>query len=116
MAQKSSRFLKWLEFTLEIFPLTSRNARLMIFSTSKFICFNPFVRLDFWCHLFVHFSRFGRIRDIDLKTPIRPPAFAFVVFDDIRDADDAIRSRDGYQFDGFRLRVEHAKGDRGRRM
>jgi arginine/serine-rich splicing factor 1/9 len=58
------------------------------------------------------FYKYGRIRDIDLKTPSRPPAFAFVVFDDYRDAEDAIRSRDGYMFDGFRLRVEMAKGDR----
>lgn len=59
------------------------------------------------------FYKYGRIRDIDLKTPSRPPAFAFVVFDDYRDAEDAIRGRDGYMFDGCRLRVEMAKADRG---
>ena len=40
------------------------------------------------------FYKYGRIRDIDLKTPSRPPAYAFVSFDDSRDADDAIRGRD----------------------
>lgn len=40
---------------------------------------------------FIHNSRYGRIREIDLKTPHRPPAFAFITFDDHRDADDAIR-------------------------
>jgi len=59
------------------------------------------------------FYKYGRIRDIDLKTPSRPPAFAFVVFEDPRDAEDAIRGRDGYNFDGDRLRVELAKGERG---
>lgn len=54
--------------------------------------------------------RYGRIRDIDIKTPARPPAFAFVTFDDHRDADAAIRGRDGYNYDGYRLRVEFAKG------
>ena len=58
--------------------------------------------------------RYGKIREIDLKTPARPPAFAFIAFDDYRDAQDAIRGRDGYNFDGYRLRVEFSKGDRGR--
>lgn len=49
-----------------------------------------------------------------MKTPARPPAFAFISFDDHRDAQDAIRGRDGYNFDGYRLRCEFAKGDRGR--
>ncbi len=34
-----------------------------------------------------------RIRDIDLKTPARPPAFAFVSFESSYDAEDAIRGR-----------------------
>lgn len=36
----------------------------------------------------------------------RPPAFAFVDFADPRDAEDAIRGRDGYSYAGERLRVE----------
>ena len=51
------------------------------------------------------FDKYGRIRDIDLKLPGRPPAFAFVEFDDARDAADAVKSRDGYDFGGSRLRV-----------
>lgn len=50
-----------------------------------------------------------------MKTPARPPAFAFIAFDDYRDAQDAIRGRDNYNFDGYRLRVEFSKGDRDRR-
>eukprot|EP01036_Dinobryon_divergens_P029450 gene29450-38546_t len=58
------------------------------------------------------FYKYGRIREIDLKTPARPPAFAFITFEDYRDAEDAIRARDGYNYDGYRLRVEFAKGER----
>ena len=56
------------------------------------------------------FVKYGRIRQVDLKTPARPPAFAFIEFDDSRDASDAVRGRDGYDFYGHRLRVELAKG------
>lgn len=59
------------------------------------------------------FYKYGRIRDIQVKTPQRPPAFAFITFEDSRDAEDAVRGRDGYNFDGSRLRVEFANSDRG---
>ncbi|XP_028780885.1 serine/arginine-rich splicing factor SR30 [Neltuma alba] len=58
------------------------------------------------------FYKYGPIVDIDLKIPPRPPGYAFVEFEDPRDADDAIHYRDGYNFDGFRLRVELAHGGR----
>uniref|UniRef100_A0A0D9WFN7 RRM domain-containing protein n=1 Tax=Leersia perrieri TaxID=77586 RepID=A0A0D9WFN7_9ORYZ len=59
------------------------------------------------------FYKYGRIVDIDLKIPPRPPGFAFVEFEDPRDAQDAIYGRDGYDFDGHKLRVELAHGGRG---
>ncbi|KAA8545184.1 hypothetical protein F0562_019927 [Nyssa sinensis] len=59
------------------------------------------------------FYKYGPIIDIDLKIPPRPPGYAFVEFEDPRDAEDAIRGRDGYNFDGYRLRVELAHGGRG---
>ncbi|GJN32010.1 hypothetical protein PR202_gb20477 [Eleusine coracana subsp. coracana] len=59
------------------------------------------------------FYKYGRILDIDLKIPPRPPGYAFVEFEDPRDADDAIYGRDGYNFDGYKLRVELAHGGRG---
>ncbi|TKV96180.1 hypothetical protein SEVIR_9G412400v4 [Setaria viridis] len=59
------------------------------------------------------FYKYGRIVDIDLKVPPRPPGYAFVEFEDPRDAEDAIAGRDGYNFDGHRLRVEPAHGGRG---
>ncbi|GLT38005.1 hypothetical protein SLA2020_122810 [Shorea laevis] len=58
------------------------------------------------------FYKYGPIVDIDLKIPPRPPGYAFVEFEDPRDAEDAIRGRDGYNFDGYRLRVELAHGGR----
>ncbi|VFQ84974.1 unnamed protein product [Cuscuta campestris] len=59
------------------------------------------------------FYKYGNIVEIDLKIPSRPPGYAFVEFEDRLDADDAIRGRDGYDFDGHRLRVELAHGGRG---
>ncbi|KAI7979683.1 Serine/arginine-rich-splicing factor SR34 [Camellia lanceoleosa] len=59
------------------------------------------------------FYKYGPIAHIDLKIPPRPPGYAFVEFEEARDAEDAIRSRDGYDFDGHRLQVELAHGGRG---
>ncbi|WOH14344.1 hypothetical protein DCAR_0933863 [Daucus carota subsp. sativus] len=59
------------------------------------------------------FYKYGHIVEIDLKIPPRPPGYAFVEFEDARDAEDAIEGRDGYKFDGQRLRVEFAHGGRG---
>ncbi|KAG0587484.1 hypothetical protein KC19_2G167800 [Ceratodon purpureus] len=59
------------------------------------------------------FYKYGLIVDIDLKLPPRPPGYCFLEFEDARDAEDAIRGRDGYNFDGNRLRVEIAHGGRG---
>lgn len=77
--------------------------------------------------------QYGRILDVELKIPPRPPCYCFVEvffafgfsldicctitnlidcfslcnwqFENSRDAEDAIRGRDGYNFDGCRLRV-----------
>ncbi|KAK0416811.1 hypothetical protein QR680_012697 [Steinernema hermaphroditum] len=55
------------------------------------------------------FVKYGKIMFVDLKNRKGPP-FAFVEYDDPRDAEDAVRSRDGYDFDGYRLRVEFPRG------
>jgi arginine/serine-rich splicing factor 1/9 len=65
------------------------------------------------------FDRYGRIRDINIKAPRdmgRGPntSFAFVEFEDPRDAEDAVHEEDGQNFDRMRLRVEIA-GGRGAR-
>ncbi|KAI4319401.1 hypothetical protein MLD38_033001 [Melastoma candidum] len=60
------------------------------------------------------FKKYGPIVQIEVKIPPRPPGYAFVEFEDARDAEDAIHGRDGYDFDGHRLRVELAHGGRGR--
>ncbi|VDI80433.1 splicing factor, arginine/serine-rich 1/9 [Mytilus galloprovincialis] len=59
------------------------------------------------------FYKFGRINFVDLKTRRGPP-FAFVEFEDPRDADDAVVQRDGYNYDGYTLRVEFPRGGGGR--
>lgn len=51
------------------------------------------------------FGKYGRLEDIDLKLPSRPPGFAFIEFSDARDASDAVKGRDGYDLGGVRLRV-----------
>jgi len=60
------------------------------------------------------FYKYGRIRSVTLKGRRGPP-FAFVEFDDPRDADDAVAGRNNYSFDGYRLRVEHPRDDRDNR-
>jgi arginine/serine-rich splicing factor 1/9 len=56
------------------------------------------------------FQKYGKITFVDLKNRKGPP-FAFVEFEDPRDADDAVRKRDGYDYDGYRLRVEFPRGN-----
>ncbi|KAL3982442.1 RNA recognition motif family protein [Acanthocheilonema viteae] len=55
------------------------------------------------------FSKYGRVLYVDLKDR-RQPYFAFVEFEDARDAEDAVRGRDGYDYEGYRLRVEFPRG------
>ena len=57
------------------------------------------------------FYKYGKIKYIDLKNRKGPP-FAFVEFDDPMDASDAIKGRDNYEYEGYRLRVEFQKGPR----
>ncbi|KAF8820258.1 splicing factor SF2 [Cardiosporidium cionae] len=54
------------------------------------------------------FFKFGRVRDIDVKRgrTTNGTAYAFVEFENIRDAEDAVERRDGYMFSHNRLRVE----------
>ncbi|KAI6224256.1 Rsp-3 [Aphelenchoides fujianensis] len=57
------------------------------------------------------FEKYGRIKFVDIKSrPARGPPFAFVEYEDARDAEDAVRGRDGYDVDGSRLRVELTRG------
>ncbi|TYZ62778.1 hypothetical protein PybrP1_009907, partial [[Pythium] brassicae (nom. inval.)] len=56
------------------------------------------------------FDKFGRIRAISLKFPARPPPFAFIEYEDERDASDAVRAMHGRDFGGSRLRVEISHG------
>ncbi|KAL0729935.1 hypothetical protein Bca4012_026028 [Brassica carinata] len=61
----------------------------------------------------VDLFHYGRIVDIELKVPPRPPCYCFIEFEHPRDAKDAVDGRDGYNFDGCRLRVELSHGGRG---
>lgn len=50
------------------------------------------------------FGKYGRIVDVALKQ-----GFCFIEYADERDAGDAVYGRDGYDYRGQRLRVEHCK-------
>ncbi|BAM42214.1 splicing factor [Theileria orientalis strain Shintoku] len=52
------------------------------------------------------FEKFGRILYCDLKRSYTGSSFAFIEFSDSRDARDAIRDKDGFEFHGKKLRVE----------
>jgi len=55
------------------------------------------------------FYKYGDIKDIEIKQPANPPAYAFITFYDRRDAEDAVDRRNGYKFDGAPLRCEIAR-------
>lgn len=53
------------------------------------------------------FKKFGRILDVDLKN-----GFAFVEFEDKRDAADAVKELNGMRIQGDRIKVEMSKVSR----
>lgn len=60
------------------------------------------------------FEKFGRLNDVWVAR--NPPGFAFVEFEDLRDAEDAIKELDGKHICGVRVKVEMSRhrGGRGR--
>lgn len=54
------------------------------------------------------FERFGPLRDVWVAR--NPPGFAFVLFEDGRDAEDACHEMDGRYVCGEKVRVEMARG------
>ncbi|KAJ3336380.1 hypothetical protein HDU93_002936 [Gonapodya sp. JEL0774] len=57
------------------------------------------------------FRDYGRVREINVKA-----GFAFIEFDDPRDAHDAVKQLDGVRFLGERIMVEPARGERRREV
>ncbi|XP_029564892.1 serine/arginine-rich splicing factor 9 [Salmo trutta] len=55
------------------------------------------------------FFKYGKIRDIELKNNRGTIPFAFVRFEDPRDAEDAVYGRNGYGFGDSKLRVEYPR-------
>jgi len=61
------------------------------------------------------FDKYGKINDVDVKVPRAGPSYCFIEFDDDRDAVDAVRGRNGYEFGpGNRLKVELHRTGPGR--
>lgn len=59
------------------------------------------------------FGKYGHLNQVWVAQ--NPPGFAFLEFDDDRDADEAIRNMNGVVLNGSRLRVEYSRerGSRG---
>jgi len=59
------------------------------------------------------FSKYGHVRNVWVAR--NPPGFAFVEYEDARDAEDAVRGLDGTRICGSRVRVEmsHGRSRRG---
>lgn len=57
------------------------------------------------------FGKIGPLRSVWVAR--KPPGFAFVEFEDPRDAQDAVRDMDGTRLGDKRVRVEISKGRRG---
>lgn len=61
------------------------------------------------------FSKYGALSDVYIPLDYytkRPRGFAYVQFEDPRDAEDAVESCDGKRIYGYTLEVQFAKGDR----
>ncbi|TPX56751.1 hypothetical protein SpCBS45565_g08353 [Spizellomyces sp. 'palustris'] len=84
--------------------MSSRERRTTLFVRG----FGPNVRAR---DLAYEFERFGRLVRCDIPAPksARSLPFAFVEFEDYRDADDAYRSMHGKTIDGDQIDVEYAK-------
>ncbi|CAG0912480.1 unnamed protein product [Notodromas monacha] len=54
------------------------------------------------------FGYYGNLRNVWVAR--NPPGFAFIEFDDLRDAEDAVRNLDGKRIGGRRVRVEISTG------
>ncbi|KJP87167.1 hypothetical protein AK88_03214 [Plasmodium fragile] len=52
------------------------------------------------------FRKYGNIQKCDVKKTVSGAAFAFIEFEDARDAADAIKEKDGCDYGGNKLRVE----------
>eukprot|EP00922_Rhytidocystis_sp_ex-Travisia-forbesii_P022308 GHVS01032678.1.p1 GENE.GHVS01032678.1~~GHVS01032678.1.p1 ORF type:complete len:215 (+),score=50.82 GHVS01032678.1:202-846(+) len=57
------------------------------------------------------FTKYGAIAAVWVAR--NPPGFAFVTFEDGRDAEDAVQAMDGTKYNNKHMRVEVARGSRG---
>ncbi|XP_017266142.1 serine/arginine-rich splicing factor 9 [Kryptolebias marmoratus] len=60
------------------------------------------------------FYKYGKIREIELKNNRGIIPFAFISFEDPRDADDAVYGRNGYEYGNTKLRVEYPRANSGK--
>ncbi|KAF7217081.1 serine/arginine-rich splicing factor 9 isoform X2 [Nothobranchius furzeri] len=60
------------------------------------------------------FFKYGKIREVELKNNRGTVPFAFIRFEDPRDADDAVYGRNGYEYGNSKLRVEYPRVSGGK--
>lgn len=60
------------------------------------------------------FFKYGKIREIELKNNRGTIPFAFIRFEDPRDAEDAVFGRNGYAYGNSKLRVEYPRSSGGK--
>uniref|UniRef100_A0A1A7W8C9 Serine/arginine-rich splicing factor 9 n=1 Tax=Iconisemion striatum TaxID=60296 RepID=A0A1A7W8C9_9TELE len=60
------------------------------------------------------FYKYGKIREVELKNNRGTVPFAFIRFEDPRDADDAVYGRNGYEYGNSKLRVEYPRTTGGK--
>ncbi|XP_021175452.1 serine/arginine-rich splicing factor 9 isoform X1 [Fundulus heteroclitus] len=60
------------------------------------------------------FFKYGKIREIELKNNRGTIPFAFIRFEDPRDAEDAVFGRNGYSYGNSKLRVEYPRSTGGK--
>lgn len=51
-----------------------------------------------------------KVLDVNLKVPRGGNPFAFLEFESAKEAEEAMRRRNGYKLDGYRIRVEYPTG------
>ena len=61
------------------------------------------------------FNRYGPVSDVYVPMDYytrEPRGFAYVQFEDLRDAEDALHHLDGHRLNGKRMEIQYAQGDR----
>eukprot|EP01071_Lankesteria_metandrocarpae_P007487 Lankesteria_metandrocarpae@DN4696_c0_g1_i4.p1 len=62
-------------------------------------------------HLERFFGKYGSVLDVTKMCSVSGATYAFVEYEDKKDAHEAIKATNGYNYNGYPLRVKHARTD-----